>query len=147
MVVAAAPSADAAPQPSEPAGTGFDLARWLIPDPRRCLLLRVCGDSMLAAGIQHGDLLVVERQRAAPAGAIVVVRLGDRFTLKRLRRQRGRCWLEAANPAYPPLDLELLARREGLTARQVQIWGVAVHSIHSFPVGSFPVGPAPRPPL
>lgn len=111
---------------------GLDLARLLIPDPQRSLLLRVCGESMLGAGIRHGDLLVVERNRPARNGAIVVARLGERFTLKRLGWRRGRCWLEPAHPAYPPLDLERIARQQGLTEAEVQIWGVAVHVIRTF---------------
>lgn len=123
-----APTGTAAAEPSP----GLDLARLLVPTPRRSLLLRVWGDSMVGAGIQHGDLLVVERiRRAPPAGAIVVARLGGCFTLKRLRRHRGRCWLEAAHPAYPPLELEAMARGQGLTEGEVQLWGVAVHVIRS----------------
>ncbi|MFM7314805.1 MAG: LexA family protein [Cyanobium sp.] len=109
---------------------GLDLARLLIRDPERTVLLRVCGESMRGAGIHHGDLLVVER-RPAPTGAIVVARLGDRFTLKRLQRRQGRCWLEAAHPAYPPLDLEASGRLDGLTGAEVELWGVAVHVIHT----------------
>ena len=115
----------------EPAGV--DLARLLISDPARTLLLRVSGDSMRGAGIRHGDLLVVERQEQVASGAIVVARLGDRFTLKRLRQRRGRCWLEAAHPAYPPLDLEATARCQGLTSAEVQLWGVALHVIRTLP--------------
>lgn len=109
----------------------LDLARLLIPDPERSLLLRVCGESMQGAGIRHGDLLVVERGRQACSGAIVVARLGECFTLKRLQWRQGRCWLEPAHPAYPPLDLERIARRQGLSAADVQIWGVAVHVIRA----------------
>jgi len=86
---------------------------------------------MQGAGIHHGDLLVVERQARAASGAIVVARLGERFTLKRWRRYQGRCWLEAAHPAYPPLDLESTARRLGLMPSQVQVWGVAIHVIRA----------------
>ena len=109
----------------------LDLARLLIRHPQRTLLLRVCGESMRDAGIDHGDLVVVERDRRARDGAIVVVRLGERFTLKWLQWRRGRCWLVAAHPAYPALDLELIARQQGLGAADVQIWGVAVHVIRS----------------
>ena len=109
----------------------LDLSRLLIRDPQCSLLLRVCGESMRGAGIRHGDLLVVERNRTARNGAIVVARLGERFTLKRLQWRQGRCWLEPAHPAYPPLDLERIARRQGLSAADVQIWGVAVHVIRT----------------
>jgi DNA polymerase V len=111
---------------------GLDLARLLIRDPQCSLLLRVCGESMQGAGIRHGDLLVVERNRPARNGAIAVARLGERFTLKRLRWRRGRCWLEPAHPAYPAFELEQVAQLQGLTAAEVQIWGVAVHVIHTF---------------
>lgn len=127
-----APPPSTCPSPGEAdPPTGFDLARWLIPAPQRSLLLRVHGESMQGAGIHHGDLLVVERERPALPGAIVVARLGDRFTLKRLRRQGGRHWLEAAHPAYGAIDLEDCGRREGLTGSDVQLWGVALHVIRS----------------
>ena len=124
------------PAAGAPCGDGsapadLDLARLLIPDPQRSLLLRVCGESMQGAGIRHGDLLVVERGRQAGSGTIVVARLGERFTLKRLQWRQGRCWLEPAHPAYPALDLERIARRQGLGAADVQIWGVAVHVIRT----------------
>jgi DNA polymerase V len=141
---AAAPSEAAATLHNRPAATrwgpegaaaaapaAIDLARLLIRDPQHALLLRVCGESMRGAGIRHGDLLVVERDRQARSGAIVVARLGEGFTLKRLQWRRGRCWLEPAHPAYPPLDLERVASQQGLSATDVQIWGVAVHVIHT----------------
>lgn len=96
----------------------IDLQRLLIPDPAQTLLLRVGGDSMVGAGIQHGDLVVVERHRSPRSGELVVALLSDGFTLKRLVRRDGRWLLEAAHPAYPTLELG-----EG------RIWGVATHSI------------------
>jgi len=126
-------SSPATPVPREQsAPAGLDLARWLIRVPQRCLLLRVHGDSMQGAGIHHGDLLVVERGRPAVSGAIVVARLGERFTLKRLRSRGGRPWLEAAHPAYGAIDLERCGRGEGLTGSEVQLWGVVLHVIRSF---------------
>ena len=122
---------DNGPTSEAAAAAQLDLARLLIPDPQRSLLLRVCGESMRDAGIRHGDLLVLERDRRARNGAIVVARLGERFTLKRLQWRRGRCWLEPAHPAYPCLDLERLARQQGLSAADVQIWGVALHVIRT----------------
>jgi DNA polymerase V len=127
----------AVPEPAEPEPPGIDLARLLIRDPERTVLLRVAGPSMQGAGIQHGDLLVVDRARQATAGAIVVARFGGQFTLKRLRQHRGRHWLEAAHPDYPPIPLEPAATSgaEGeadadTAGEEVQLWGVAVHVIH-----------------
>jgi len=120
------------PPRKQPPPAGLDLARWLIRAPQRSLLLRVNGDSMQGAGIRHGDLLVVERDRPAVSGAIVVARLGERFTLKRLRQRGDRRWLEAAHPAYGAIDLERFGRHEGLAGSEVQLWGVALHVIRSF---------------
>lgn len=51
-------------------------------------LLRVCGDSMIDAGILDRDLIAVRLTPTAESGAIVVARLNDEITVKRLRRQR-----------------------------------------------------------
>jgi DNA polymerase V len=96
------------------------LAQLLIPDPEHTLLLRVAGESMEGAGIRHGDLLVVERQRRAKPGQVVVALVDGGFTLKRLIWRHNRWWLEAAHPAYPPLELG-----EG------RLWGVATQVIRT----------------
>ena len=74
------------------------------------------------AGIHDGDLLVVDRSLDPRPGRVVVAVLDGAFTLKRLTRHRGRLRLEAANPAYPALELHRCG--------DVQIWGVAIHVIH-----------------
>jgi len=102
--------------------SGIDLNEALIRHPSSTFFLRVSGDSMVEAGIQHGDLLVVDRSLEPRPGLIVVAVLDGAFTLKRLARHRGRLRLEAANRAYPPLELEQCG--------DVQIWGVAIHVIH-----------------
>lgn len=68
-------------------------------------LLRVSGDSMIDAGIHDGDLLAVHHTRQARNGQIVVARNGDDVTVKRLRRQREKIWLEAANPRYSDIPI------------------------------------------
>ena len=101
---------------------GVDLNRQLIARPLSTFLLQVSGDSMLADGIHHGDLLLVDRSLQPQPGLVVVAVLDGAFTLKRLECHGGRLRLQAAHPGYPPLDLD------GCSA--VQIWGVATHVIH-----------------
>ena len=72
-------------------------------DPN-CFALRVRGDSMINAAILSGDLVVVRPQQHADDGQIVVARIGDEATVKRLRRRHGQIWLMPENDAYAPID-------------------------------------------
>jgi DNA polymerase V len=101
----------------------IDLNDTLIRHPSSTFFLRVSGDSMRDAGILDGDLLVVDRAVEPRHGRVVVAVVEGAFTLKHLRRHHGRWRLEAAHPDYPPLELE--GRDDS------QIWGVAIHAIHS----------------
>ena len=72
-------------------------------DPN-CFALRVRGDSMINAAILSGDLVVVRPQQSADDGQIVVARIGDEATVKRLRRRSGQVWLMPENDNYAPID-------------------------------------------
>ncbi|WP_158964002.1 transcriptional repressor LexA [Chachezhania sediminis] len=64
--------------------------------------LEVKGDSMIDAGINDGDIVVIRESSVAENGEIVVALIDDQeATLKRFRRESGAIALEAANPAYP----------------------------------------------
>ena len=69
-----------------------------------CFALRVRGDSMINAAILPGDLVVVRPQPSANDGQIVVARIGDEATVKRLRRRNGQVWLMPENENYEPID-------------------------------------------
>ena len=69
-----------------------------------CFALRVRGDSMIGAGILPGDKVVVRPQATADDGQIVVARIGDEATVKRLSRKTGQIWLLPENDSYAPID-------------------------------------------
>ena len=69
-----------------------------------CFALRVRGDSMVGAGILSGDMVVVRPQQTAMDGQIVVARIEDEATVKRLSRRNGQIWLLPENDAYEPID-------------------------------------------
>ena len=69
-----------------------------------CFALRVRGDSMINAGILSGDKVVVRPQQNADDGQIVVARIEDEATVKRLRRRNGQIWLLPENDNYDPID-------------------------------------------
>jgi len=86
--------------------------------------LEVKGDSMIEAGINDGDIVIIREQTTANNGEIVVALVeGLEATLKTFRRMRGMIALEAANPAY---ETRLL--RED----QVQVQGRLVGLIRSY---------------
>ncbi|PWB64093.1 MAG: repressor LexA [Deltaproteobacteria bacterium] len=82
--------------------------------------LRVKGDSMVGAHICEGDYVLVRAQADAADGEIVVAVVDGEATVKRLRREKGRIRLEAANPAYPPIVVP------GRAARAFRIAGKVV---------------------
>ena len=69
-----------------------------------CFALRVRGDSMINAAILSGDLVVVRPQQSADDGQIVVARIGDEATVKRLHRRGGKVMLMPENDNYAPID-------------------------------------------
>jgi repressor LexA len=92
--------------------------------PRADYLLKVRGASMRDAGILDGDLLAVHRTAEARSGQIVVARLHDEVTVKRIRKQRDRVELVPENPAFTTRVVDL--KRESL-----EIEGVAVGVIRN----------------
>src|SRR5262247_3085630 len=75
--------------------------------PRADYLLRVRGMSMRDAGILEGDLLAVHKTEEARSGQIVVARLGEEVTVKRLRRRGATVELEAENPEFKAIEVDL----------------------------------------
>jgi repressor LexA len=71
--------------------------------PRADFLLRVVGMSMRDAGILEGDLLAVHKTASAHNRQIVVARIDDEVTVKRLRRQGAGIILQPENPDFEPI--------------------------------------------
>ncbi len=92
--------------------------------PRVDYLLKVRGLSMRDAGILDGDLLAVHRTTEFRSGQIVVARLHDEVTVKRIRKNRDKVELIPENPAFETRIVDL--RREAL-----EIEGVAVGVIRN----------------
>ncbi len=92
------------------------IENYLVKDRSSTFLLRVKGDSMIGALIHEGDLVVVDRSKHPKPGDIVVGVLDGEFTLKRLKKDKGKFYLQAENPDYP--DLHAL--------EELQVAGVVV---------------------
>ncbi len=101
----------------------IDLNKYLIKNPISSFFLRVSGNSMNNSGIQNNDLLIIDRSINPKAGDIVVAILDGDFTLKRLIKDNGNYYLKADKEDYPSINL--------YEYNEVEIWGVAIYSIHS----------------
>ncbi len=91
----------------------------LLFKPRADYLLEVRGLSMRDAGILDGDWLAVHKQASAHSGQVVVARLDDEVTVKRLKLRGHRAELIAENPDYKPIVVDL-------RQRSLAIEGIAV---------------------
>ena len=87
--------------------------------PKADFLLKVRGLSMMDVGILDGDLLAVHKTESARDGQIVVARVEDEVTVKRLQRRAGHIELLPENPDFEPIIV-----RPGQT--EFAIEGVAV---------------------
>lgn len=101
----------------------LDLNDMVVEHPAATYYVRVQGHSMINAGINTGDLLVVDRSKDAIDGSIVVAVIDGEFTVKRVGHKNGQLLLIPENEKYNPIEI-----REGM---QVEIWGVVTFVIHN----------------
>ncbi|MEM7207900.1 MAG: transcriptional repressor LexA [Pseudomonadota bacterium] len=93
--------------------------------PKADYLLRVRGESMRDIGILDDDLLAVKRQPDADNGQIVVARLHDEVTVKRLRKRGDKIYLQAENEHFPPIIVDLQKQSlsiEGIAVGVLRHW-------------------------
>ncbi len=76
---------------------------YLIEHKDATYLLEVKGDSMIEAGIQEGDLVVVERRGEPKVGNIVIAEVDGGWTMKYYRKDGNKVFLEPANKNYKPI--------------------------------------------
>jgi len=115
------------PSPAEGQGSErVDLNKVLIKHPLATFLMRVRGASMREAGIDDGDVVLVDRAIRACHGHVVVAVVDGEFTVKRLWKQGAKLKLQAANSAYPDI--------EPTPEQTVEVWGVVTNAIKAMPV-------------
>jgi len=108
------------------APTRIDLNDALIRQPQATFVMRAAGVAMRDAGIDDGDVLLVDRSIKAAHGHVVVAVLDDELTCRRLWSQGGRIKLQAANPEFGDIEITDEAGFE--------LWGVVTTIIKSLPV-------------
>lgn len=99
----------------------IDLNRALITNPAATFCARVIGNSMVDAGINEGDLLIIDRSLTPHDGSIAVCFIDGDFTVKRLSVRADGVFLTPANATFP----EMRVPEES----SFQIWGVVSHIV------------------
>lgn len=102
----------------------IDLSDELIQHPEATFLMRIKGRSMVLAGIDDGDIVVVDRAVKPEHGKIVIACVDGEFTCKYLYMVDGITKLQAANPDY-----EDIVFKDGQT---LEVWGVVTSCIKQF---------------
>ena len=105
----------------------LDFNRDLIKHPEATFYGRVDGDSMVEAGINDGDIAVIDRSVDASDGDVIVAFVNNEFTIKYLdlsHKADGYIELKPANKKYHPIRIE--------DTDNFEVWGVVVWTIHSW---------------
>lgn len=99
----------------------IDLNKELIENPASTFYGRAKGQSMKDAGIEDGDLLVIDKSIEAVNGKIAVCYIEGEFTLKRIKLANGECWLMPENKDYKPIPVS--------PEDEFTVWGIVTHII------------------
>ena len=79
----------------------LSIEQYLVENPNRSFLLKVSGDSMINAGINEGDIVIIEKDKDPREGDILAAYIDGAWTLKFLKKDKGQVYLSPANPKYP----------------------------------------------
>ena len=101
--------------------TRISLDRELVKNKEATFYARVSGDSMIGAGLEDGDLLVIDRSKNPENGKIAVCLIDGDFTVKRIKKEEGGFYLMPENSKYKPIKL----REEN----ELIVWGVVEYVI------------------
>ena len=101
----------------------LNLHKYLVKHPAATFFVRVTGDSMIGAGINDNDILIVDRSLKPSHGKIVIAVVDGHMTVKRLYKESGKLILMPENTLYKPIEI-----KEDMN---IEIWGVVVTAIHS----------------
>lgn len=103
---------------------GIDLNEQLIKNKPATFFFKMKGDAMQQVGIFDGDILIVDRSFQLVNGKIIVAVLNGELLVRRFHKNFSSAFLIPENPRYKPVNLAEFS--------DFKVWGVVVHSIHSF---------------
>tara|TARA_B100001094_G_C18133671_1_gene773744 strand:+ start:489 stop:920 length:432 start_codon:yes stop_codon:yes gene_type:complete len=99
----------------------ISLDKELVRNNEATFYARVSGDSMFGAGLDDGDLLVIDRSLNPENGRIAVCLVDGEFTVKRIKKEKNKLFLMPENKKYKPIELK--------EENELIIWGVVEYVI------------------
>ncbi|APX99076.1 LexA family protein [Lacinutrix venerupis] len=99
----------------------LSLDEELVKNKETTFYARVSGQSMIGAGLDDNDLLVIDRSLEPENNKIAVCFLDGEFTVKRLRVTKDEVWLQPENPNYPIINIT--------EENNFLIWGIVTNVI------------------
>tara|TARA_B100001027_G_C16131585_1_gene269482 strand:+ start:124 stop:555 length:432 start_codon:yes stop_codon:yes gene_type:complete len=99
----------------------ISLDRELVKNQESTFYARVSGDSMIEAGLDDGDLIVIDRSLSPENGKIAVCFIDGEFTVKRMKKEENKLFLIPQNKKYKPIEI-----KEG---NELIIWGIVTYVI------------------
>ncbi len=99
----------------------IDLNKELIKNPSSTFYGRVKGDSMINAGLNEGDLLIIDKSLEPTDNKIAVCFIEGEFTVKRIKIEKDIVWLIAENEKYAPIKV--------IKENDFLIWGIVTNVI------------------
>ena len=99
----------------------ISLDKELVKNKEATFYARVSGDSMIGAGLDDGDLLVIDRSKSPENGKITICLVDGEFTVKRIKKEKNKLYLMPENKKYKPIELK--------EENELIIWGVVEYVI------------------
>ena len=99
----------------------ISLDKELVKNKDATFYARVSGESMIGAGLDDGDLLVIDRSLSPESGKIAVCLVDGEFTVKRIKKEKNKLYLMPENKKYKPIELK--------EENELIIWGVVEYVI------------------
>jgi DNA polymerase V len=99
----------------------LDINKHVARNELSTFYIKVAGSSMMGAGIDDGDLLVIDRSLEPTDGRIAICLIDGEFTVKRLKLEIDCLYLMPENPAYQPIKVT--------QDNQLIIWAIVTYVI------------------
>ena len=101
----------------------INLNDYLVKHKSATFCVKVNGSSMNGVGIHSGDVLIVDRAESVKNNSIVLAVIDNEFTVKSIKKNAGKLYLNPANDNYKPIEIT--------EDMNFHIWGVVTFVIHA----------------